>query len=408
MYPRTSQSSKKSGRPARWITRIYPSGAFACGRIPPEREKHHYNPGLLDYKRKVCVTRTYPSISYESTVQRRVYFQHRHTGRVMGHSSPDPNKILEIHRRWVLSNAVTPEGLTNTQGDGTQDSLGSGECESSADIGLSTVPSSRIRTRQGLKGITANGRRSVREGCTVLTAQFGKSHLGFYTLTLPYTGEALKEVVGSWEKIVHRYYEELGREYARRGQELRYVSVCEIQEKRWHATGDVAPHLHYVANAKVGKKFILLPHEIRDIFRKVCERFTSSTARFDSCENCQIVKKDAGKYLSKYFSKGGVVISTIAESQPESLPRRWWKIDADTKRDIVSDTVVLYDGESWRFIHCVKSLSSTNPENYSLESVYIDTGYKIEMLVGYRGKVPGVYERIPSPVRYTVDKFSAY
>lgn len=378
--------------PARWIGRIYPSGTFACGRIPPPKEHHHYNPALLDFKRKICITRVYSGDGYVSTDSARVYFQHRHTGRVMGHSSPNPNEILEIHRRRVLSSETTPEGLTNTQGDDTQSSLGLGECENSRALGLSTVPSSRIRSRQGSKGITANGRKWVREGCYTLTHIYGRKNLGFHTLTLPHRGESLRRIVKYWHKIVHRYFEELGRVYERKGIPLQYVSVVEIQEKRYINTGEIAPHLHYVCNARLGGKFILSPVDVRQIFQRVCERYEHWEGGYASCENCQVVRRDAGKYLSKYFSKGGAVVRDIAEKSPELLPRRWWKVSPSVMQSVKADTITVFDAECWNFIYFAQSLAATGFAEYTCEEVYIELSGGFEMLVGYRGKVQGKYE----------------
>lgn len=379
--------------PARWIGRIYPSGAFACGRIPPPKERHHYNPELLAYKKKICKHRVYSGDGTEYTVSEQVYFQHKRTGKVMGHTPPDPNRIIEIHQRFVLSNAVTPEGLTNKNFDVTENLLGSGGGESQPALGSSTVPSSRIRARQGLKGITADGRKWVREGCCVMEAKFRKQNVGFFTLTLPYRGEALKEICRNWGKIVHRYFEELEREYVRRGQPLNYVAVVELQEKRYATYGEVAPHLHYIANAKVGKKFILQSYEIRGIFERVCSRFVSESADFSACENCQIIKKSSASYLSKYFSKGSATVSRLSEDDRELCPKRWWKCHKATLAAVRADTCVLYDSAVWAFIYEVRRLSLTNPELYTCEEIYVKVSADCEIFCGVWGKVESKYSR---------------
>lgn len=330
----------------------------------------------------------------EYTVSERVYFQHKTSEKVMGHTPPAPNRINEIHQRFVLSNAVTPKGLTNKNFDDTENLLGAGGGEGTPALGSSTVPSSRIRSRQGLKGITAAGRRMVREGCCVVEAMLRKRNVGFYTLTLPYRGEALKEICRSWSKIVHRYFEELEREYVRRGHSLYYVAVVEIQEKRYLAHGEVAPHLHYIANARIGNKFIMQSYEIREIFQRVCSRFTTESADFSASENCQIIEKTSAGYLSKYFSKGSATVSRLSPHEIELCPKRWWKVHRAVVSAVHADTTTLYDSEVWAFISEVRRLSHLCPKIYTIEDVYVKVSPDCEMLAGYWGKVLSKYSGI--------------
>lgn len=384
-------SLTKNKKPARWIARILPSGHFSCGRIPSVKDASHYNPKLLEYKRKICLVRTYSGSGYDSDVQKLVYFQRDRDGHILGQSSPPPTEKKDNHCLSNLSSVATPCGLTDSISDGTQNSLGGGEEDGGSAIGLSTVPSSRIPRQQGVKGITSFGRKVVREGCCVLTKQYKKTNLGFYTLTLPYRGETLRCIVKNWAKLVNRYFEELGRLYERRGAVLEYVAVFEIQEKRYEKFGEVAPHIHYVANAKLGKNFIVSHIDIRNLFKMCCQRYTNEACDFSGAENCQLVKRDAGKYLSKYFSKGGKLLADIAENDREMLPRRWHKVSQSVKACIEADTIVLYDSEVFSFISYVKYCKQENFDKVVLEEVFIEISDGCDMLVGYWGVIDSLY-----------------
>jgi hypothetical protein len=47
--------------------------------------------------------------------------------------------------------------------------------------------------------------------------------------------------------------------------------------------------------------------------------------------DCQVVKKDAGAYLSKYFSKAVNNLGYLVEIAPCQIPSRWWSSSKNVK-----------------------------------------------------------------------------
>lgn len=386
MYIKRKQKQKPNLPDAhRWIARIYPSGHFSAGKIPQIKETE------LGVKHQEWELDTTPHIvyvgenRYES--ERRI-LRHKKTGACFDLTAPDLALLLQD--LGYLSSETTPEGLTDVQSSGTKDSHVGGieEPNEPSPLGLSTVPNSRVeKKRYGVNGITQCGRANIREGCYCLEHKYTNRGLMFATLTLPHRGDELIDICFHWPKIVHRFFEEMQRIYVRRGYEFDYACVVEIQEKRWRRYQEVAPHLHYVANCRdKNGAYIVTPSEVRECFQRVCNRFVESDADFSACENVQTVKKSAGRYLSKYFSKGGKLLADIDRELPGILPRHWWKISSALRKEIQKNTCVLYDGDCWDFLKlCQKRVAEKEPE-ITINPVYVEVSEVAETLVGYWGK----------------------
>jgi hypothetical protein len=373
----------------RWIARILPSGRYSAGRIPPLKDRESHNPKLLEWERHQLSSFQYDLKTGEREEEVSTYFKDKQTGHVIGSIPPPDPKKNRLHLGNNLSSVADPlVGLTDCSLDGIENSLSGGGDDYPSSVGLSPVPSSRIGTRQGLKGITSYGRKTIREGCFLLTKKYGRAGLGFYTLTLPHRGRELEAICLNWAKILNRFFEELSRAYSRRGVSLEYVCAVEIQEKRYRKYGEVAPHIHYVANSCVDGRYVLSPRDIRAIFRMVCSRFVPSSVSFDSAENVQTIRRDAGNYLSKYLSKGGEMLAEIAASASELLPRRWFKTSPNIRTEILKATLVFYDLEAWNFLYVVKDAVSRGIDGYSLGEVYVSVSDDCDMLVGMYGKCP--------------------
>lgn len=387
MYNKNRKSKTKNlPRAHRWIARILPSGHFSCGKIPQVKEIE-LPPHLQEWELDTTTTVVYEGERRIERVNR--ILRHKSTGAISDLSSPDLATLT--HDLRYLSSEATPKGLTDIASHAnSKEILGGGEGNEATDsFGLSTVPNPRIeKTSYGLAGITQNGRANIREGCYVLERKYGNSGLMFATLTLPHRGEYLIDVCFHWSKIVHRFFEEMQRIYERKGCVFEYACVVEIQEKRWRKYEEVAPHLHYVANCRhKNGSYIVSPTEVRECFRRVCNRFVPCDADFSACENVQKVRKSAGRYLSKYFSKGGKILADINRTLPGTLPKHWWKVSASVRKSVQKNTCTLYDGDCWDFIgYCKGEVESGNKE-VSLNPVHIKVSEDAEMLVGYWGKV---------------------
>lgn len=375
----------------RWIARIFPSGHFSCGKIPQLKEVE-LPPHLQEWELDTTTTVCYEGGRRTERVNR--FLRHKETGAISDLSSPDLATLVQDLR--YLSSEATPKGLTDIASHATgEDLLGGGEGnEATTPLGLSTVPNSRNeKTSYGLNGISQNGRANIREGSYILEHHYKNSGLMFATLTLPHRGDELVDICFHWSKIVHRYFEEMQRIYERRGCIFEYVCVVEIQEKRWRKHGEVAPHLHYVANCRhKNGSYIVSPLEVRECFQRVCARFVESDADFSACENIQKVRKSAGRYLSKYFSKGGKILADINRTLPGILPKHWWKISPSVRKSVQKNTCTLYDDNCWDFINNCYERVTEGDSAVSINPVYVAVSEDTEALFGYWGQVSPKWE----------------
>ncbi len=89
-------------------------------------------------------------------------------------------------------------------------------------MGLSNVRNSDRPTgrspRNGLKGITALGQRTVRNGCYLLAKESGQHRLTFSTVTIPnLCDEDMVKIHTEWHKVIERYRLLLSRHLKRCG-----------------------------------------------------------------------------------------------------------------------------------------------------------------------------------------------
>lgn len=125
--------------------------------------------------------------------------------------------------------------------------------------------------------------------------------------------------------------------------EFSYLSVLEIQPARYHESGVPALHIHYVSSCYLPGtwEFIISADGYRDIWRKVCMSVVGGGAAVGASVDAQVVKKDAGAYLAKYFSKGVEHLGGLVEYAPSQLPSRWWSSSRNLKSAVKRYTVDL-------------------------------------------------------------------
>lgn len=215
-----------------------------------------------------------------------------------------------------------------------------------APLGLSSVPNHREsgkKTKYGLKGITANGRKRVREGAYLLERKYGR-RLGFYTLTCPYTDVSqIYEFNRNVAEIARRYFEKLKLYYEDIGETWSYVSVYEYQAKRYETDGYPVLHIHYIAPCyRRGTWTWCCEAEVlRGIYAGVCRDVIGGNPNTSASIDAAVVRKSATGYISKYMSKGGETYAYLAEACPSQIPGQWWSMSQNVKRAIAIATVVL-------------------------------------------------------------------
>jgi hypothetical protein len=204
------------------------------------------------------------------------------------------------------------------------------------------------RKRKGTKGITSYGTKTVRSACHLMQRYFGRSRLGFLTLTLPDHPIGLTIWACQWAEIVRKFNQELQRELERKGAPSHVIAVTEIQTKRSKNVGFPVPHLHacyvawdgqtYIKGAKNTfggrKKQHYISHaKMQEIFARVLANEIESALEI-GCNISEInprvevkaVKKSAEGYLGKYMSKGGKDVAKFTKEDPKrtDLPTHWW------------------------------------------------------------------------------------
>lgn len=212
-------------------------------------------------------------------------------------------------------------------------------------LGLAAVPNCHKQetSRYGLKGIPARGRECVKEGAYLLESKYGR-RLGFYTLTCPYTNS---EDIYLYNKniayIQRSYFQEIKREYARKGVRWNYVSVLEIQPKRYADTGVPVLHIHYIAPCYVPGtwKWVLTANTLRSIWQRVLANTLGFSANTNPSIDSSVIKSSAIGYIAKYMSKGGAEVEFLAQNCPDQLPSQWWSMSKDVRQAIKNNTVQL-------------------------------------------------------------------
>lgn len=201
------------------------------------------------------------------------------------------------------------------------------------------------KVRYGLKGISVNGRKKVREGCYLLQKKYGR-RLGFYTLTCPYTDDVLiYEYNRNLAEISRRYFQSLKREFHRAEQTFSYVSVYEYQTYRYQQTGIPVLHIHYVAPCYLRgtKEFIVTADRLREIYYNICNQVIGGEPNTSASIDAAVIRESAVGYISKYMSKGGDICESLSQNCPEQVPRQWWSMSSNVKSAIQIATTTIPD-----------------------------------------------------------------
>jgi len=262
--------------------------------------------------------------------------------------------------------------------------------EERSELGLASVSNCHkgVARRYGLKGISARGRTSVREGAYLLERRHGR-RLGFYTLTCPYTDEiSIYSYNQNINYIQRTYFQELKREYERQGCSWSYVSVLEIQATRFHDTGIPVLHIHYIAPCykQGGYEWIVESDTLRSIWKRCLYNVLGGCVAIGASVDSSVVRTSAVGYISKYMSKGSSETSFLAEVCPEQLPSQWWSMSQNVRKAIKAATIRLPQEicESILYNPCTDPSSPLYLRYYKF--VYIQSRGE-EKLVGLSGNM---------------------
>lgn len=201
------------------------------------------------------------------------------------------------------------------------------------------------RAERGSNGISAYGRKMVRNGAYLLEGRYGKERLGFLTLTLPPMSiEENNHVCEEWSEIVRQAMQSLRRKLRSVGLPGEIVGVVEIQPRRQERDGGMPLHLHLVFQAKKNrweKGYPIETNEYREIWKNAvvarCPEFRFKM--WNAAENVKCVRKSAEAYLGKYLSKGVGDLKDFKDSMSQKkLPSAWWVCSQSLKDAIKKNT----------------------------------------------------------------------
>jgi hypothetical protein len=164
------------------------------------------------------------------------------------------------------------------------------------------------KNRKILDSMTRRMARNIRNAAFLLERQpGGKDVLSFLTLTLPsLSPEGIQACVANWDALSKRFFDWLRVTLTRKGIEFQYVYCTEVQTKRLQERGEYAPHLHIIFRGRNGKKkpWAITPKQARKAWRRCIDSIVDELYDDSALENLQRVRRSAGRYLSKYLSKG--------------------------------------------------------------------------------------------------------
>lgn len=206
----------------------------------------------------------------------------------------------------------------------------------------SDAPCPDQRRRLGMGGLTAGGARMVEQFCRVTRQDRGL--YAMWTVTLPpEVAMALNTTPDGFTRfadvIRRRFAEALGRACAReRGRTACLPHWCFVVEPQQSGI----PHIHFVfrCRSRMGRPWLLSTGGLDRLIANAVAVVTGAPCRVMAAGNVQALRKDAGRYLSKYLAKGlknnaARLLLQLGWSE-NLIPSQWWGIST-TARALVAE-----------------------------------------------------------------------
>lgn len=228
--------------------------------------------------------------------------------------------------------------------------------EQTAPLGLSNVPNShRQRKARGRKGISRYNKRLIVNSCLLLERKYGRSHLGFLTLTLP--SECANGSAESYREAKRQMLQWFQRTLGARGLPGELVGCTEVQVSRLHQRSEFALHEHWVYVGRLPHQtWAIRPVEIQSKWIEILGRVFKvgiAPPHSKSAVNVQRVQRSAAAYLGKYISKGSDVIEYAIERGIEHMLPSSWVTRSISMLRLFRSSIVRFNIEDSRSIHDV-------------------------------------------------------
>lgn len=208
-----------------------------------------------------------------------------------------------------------------------------------ATLGLSSVANLQKkvepapRAARGSKGISSDGRQTVRDAALLLQDSGGRQNLSFVTLTIP-PEFVVPSLFERWSDVVRLTRQRLVYHLQKAGLSGQLVGVVEVQERR-QSDGNDLPylHLHIVFQGRKHRyaQWVIGTQQLSHLWIEVLEGITGMSGRGSAASRIEAVRKDASNYLAKYMSKG---IKSLSKHTLRYLPPSWYICTSELRRDV--------------------------------------------------------------------------
>lgn len=204
-----------------------------------------------------------------------------------------------------------------------------------APLGSSIRLNSQNRSRPGISGISAGGRKFLKD--SLLLMEDHKGSLAMWTVTLPeedYPFFARRQA--SWPAFQRRCIDLLCRHLRDHGLDALAVAAVEIGDVRTRRTGRPMPHIHLVINGwKEHHRdggWLLRPDLMDQLVAKAAQYSGLPSRERLACSSIQKIRKSVHNYVSKYMTKqAGVEEVDLSDGWDECIPRQWWNASEEAR-----------------------------------------------------------------------------
>ena len=223
-----------------------------------------------------------------------------------------------VRIRPVLDAWVVPEGC----GGGV------------AALGSSIQPNSQNRSRPGLSGISAGGRKFLKD--SLLLMEDFRESLCMWTVTLPDEDYSRLAQLGTWPVFQRRCIDLLCRYLRDHQVDALAVAAVEIGDKRTSRTKRPMPHIHLVVNGW-GRRhprggWLLSPDRMDYLVSKACQYAGLPSSDRRAASNVAPIRTSVHNYVSKYLTKQrGVDEVDLGDGWDELIPRQWWNASEEAR-----------------------------------------------------------------------------
>lgn len=255
-------------------------------------------------------------------------------------------------------------------------------------LGLSKRVNSQNRARPGISGISADGRKFLKDSL-VLMEDF-RSRLAFWTVHMNDEDyQDFADGTASWSLFQRRVCDLVCRHLRAENVEALVVAAVEIGDKRARRTGRPMPHIHLVLNGWNARdrrgRYVLSPKVCDQLVRQAAQYAGLPSRQRPAASSLQPIRKSVHNYMSKYLTKQvGIGDVDLSGGWDECIPRQWWNASKEARALVDGCLFKLSPGFAAFIVRCQIQL-----ENAGL-------GKAGTAVVGHRKTITGDY-----PIEFT-------